>query len=413
MYRGLPREGFERAVLKNRVRTCPRCGAPLRFAYRRKRRLILLRERLALEVDADRCCDAGCPLSAGFGPPEEARLALPKFTYGLDVLTEIARLRWVGRNSVPEMHEELREVYGLPISERNVDYLVQTWQELATAWVLRDRGRIDALERQGGIILAIDGLQPEKGHETLYLFRDTISQTNLLTCPLSNSSSDRLAETIEVVKGLGVTILGVVTDKQQSLVLAVDKALPGTPYQLCQFHFFRDLARPVMEVDRAMKKGIKKKLRGIAPVERKLADSKEAKAASTVRQARAYCVALRATLQDDGKPPLDPGGLKMVDRLRRIDRSLARSQKKGASRAGSLARRDCEGSSLKPAGGTDSPRLCSDPRPGAAPGTTRFNRGSGAGRGRAVAAGTAALATQYPAGASVAGALRAAPRFVR
>lgn len=92
MYRGLPIEGFERAVLKNRVRECPRCGAPLRFAYRRKRRLILLRERLALEVDADRCCDTGCPLSAGFGPPEEARLALPKFTYGLDVLTEIARL---------------------------------------------------------------------------------------------------------------------------------------------------------------------------------------------------------------------------------------------------------------------------------------------------------------------------------
>lgn len=412
MYRGLPTDGFERAVLKNIVRTCPRCGAPLRFAYRRKRRLLLLRERLALEVDCDRCGDAGCPLAAGFGPPEEARLALPKFTYGLDVLTEIARLRWVVKRSVPEIHEELRGVYGLPISERNVDYLVQTWQELGTAWVLRDRERVAALKRQGGIILGIDGLQPEKGHETLYLFRDTISQTNLLTQPLSNSSSDQLAATIEVVKELGVPILGVVTDKQHSLVLAVDKALPGTPHQLCQFHFFRDLAQPVMEADRAMKKGIKKKLRGIASVERKL-DSLNGVQGAALQQARTYCLVLRATLQDDGKPPLDPGGLKMVDRMRLIDRSLARSQKKGASRTGALAPRDCEGPSLEAALGGDPARLCGDPRAGTALGTSWFKRGRGASRCRAVAADTAALAAQYPAGASVASALRAARRFVR
>ena len=58
MFHGIAIEGFERTVLKNQGRECPRCGAPLRFAYRRKRRVILLRERLALEVDVDRCSDA-------------------------------------------------------------------------------------------------------------------------------------------------------------------------------------------------------------------------------------------------------------------------------------------------------------------------------------------------------------------
>ena len=48
MFHGIAIEGFERTVLKNQGRACPRCGAPLRFAYRRKRRVILLRERLAL-----------------------------------------------------------------------------------------------------------------------------------------------------------------------------------------------------------------------------------------------------------------------------------------------------------------------------------------------------------------------------
>lgn len=335
MFQGIPADGFERAVLKNQSRRCPRCGAPVRFAYRRKRRLILLREQLALEVDTDRCSDPSCPLRAGFGPPEEARLALPKFIYGLDVLTEIARLRWVLRQTVPEIHVELHERYGLPISERNVDYSIQTWQELATASVLRDRKRTEALKRQGGIILAIDGLQPEKGHDTLYLFRDTISHTNLLTQTLSNSSSNHLVALIDEVKGLGIPILAVVTDKQHSLVLAVDKALPGTPHQICQFHFFRNLAQPVMEADRAMKKRIKKKLRGIAPVERSI-EKRKAEGTGTggdagVAQAEAYCIALRATLNDNGKPPLDPGGLKMFDRLGLIDHSLAKSQKKGAA----------------------------------------------------------------------------------
>ena len=334
MFRGIAMDGFERTVLKNQSRRCPRCGAPVHFAYRRKRRLILLRERLALEVDADRCSDPTCPLRAGFGPPEEARLALPKFLYGLEVLTEIARRRWVLRQSVPEIHVALHEDYGLPISERNVDYSIQTWQELATASVLRDRRRTEALKRQGGIILAIDGLQPEKGHDTLYLFRDAISHTNLLTRTLSNSSSTSLAALIDEVKGLGIPILAVVTDKQQSLVLAVDKALPGIPHQLCQFHFFRNLAQPVMDADRAMKKRIKKTLRGIAPVERRIAKRQatggDADAAGTA-QVAAYCLALRATLNDNGKPPLDPGGLKMFDRLKLIDASVARSQKKGAA----------------------------------------------------------------------------------
>lgn len=331
MFQGIPADGFERAVLKNQSRRCPRCGAPVRFAYRRKRRLILLREQLALEVDADRCSDPACPLRAGFGPSEEARLALPGFIYGLDVLTEIARLRWVLRHTVPEIHLALHENYGLPISERNVDYSIQTWQDLATASVLRDRKRTEALKRQGGIILAIDGLQPEKGHDTLYLFRDTMSHTTLLTRTVSNSSSQHLVALIDEVKGLGIPILAVVTDKQHSLVLAVDKALPGTPHQLCQFHFFRNLAQPVMEADRAMKKRIKKTLRGIAPVERSIAKQRASGAAAGVVQAEAYCIALRATLTDTGKPPLDPGGLKMLDRVALIDRSLAQSQKKGAA----------------------------------------------------------------------------------
>jgi len=205
---------------------------------------------------------------------------------------------------------------------------MQTWQELATASVLRDQRRIAALKAQGGIILGIDGLQPEKGHETLYLLRDAIAHTNLLTRSLTNSSATHLVALIEEVKAMGFPILGVVTDTQHSLVLAVDKALPDTPHQRCQFHFFRNLAQPVADADHAMKKRIKKTLRGIAPVERSLVSRADAPG---VAQATAHGIALRATLTDTGKPPLDPGGLKMVSRLQQVDQSLTTSREKGGS----------------------------------------------------------------------------------
>ena len=330
MYHGLGWDGFERVVLKNQRRQCPRCGAPLVAAYRRVRRLLSLRERLALTVQVDRCTDAACPLATGgVSPPEEARLALPGFTYGLDVLTEVARLRWGHDRTVPEIHAALQRDYALPIAERTVSYAVETWQELATAWVLRDPARIAALRAQGGIILAVDGLQPERGHETVYVLRDTLSRQNLLTRPLTNSASGELVPLIAEIVALGVPILGVVTDKQQSLVLAVEKALPGVPHQLCQFHFLRDLALPVADADRKLKTAVKKRLRGIAPVERRLATAPPDD--HTAQQAIAYCGALRATLTDDGKPPLAPGGLAMLDRLALLDASLARSVEKGGA----------------------------------------------------------------------------------
>ena len=48
------------------------------------------------------------------------------------------------------------------------------------------------------------------------------------------------------------------------------KALAGVPHQLCQFHYLREAAKPIYEADRHAKKELKKKVRGIRPIERKV-----------------------------------------------------------------------------------------------------------------------------------------------
>ena len=126
-------------------------------------------------------------------------------------------------------------------------------------------------------------------------------------------------------RALGVPIIGVVSDGQASIRCAVAKALPNVPHQLCHFHYLREAAKPVYEADRHAKKELKKRLRGVRPIERQL-DKRTDPEAEVMR---GYCNAVRSALTDDGHPPLAASGLTLHDRLSAISTSLERSTKRG------------------------------------------------------------------------------------
>ena len=50
---------------------------------------------------------------------------------------------------------------------------------------------------------------------------------------------------------------------------AVARALPGVAHELCHFHYLREAAKPIYEADRHAKKELKKRVRGIRPIERR------------------------------------------------------------------------------------------------------------------------------------------------
>jgi hypothetical protein len=74
--------------------------------------------------------------------------------------------------------------------------------------------------------------------------------------------------------------------------------------------------------------GVKKKVRGIRPIERKVEGRDDAEADSI----RGYCAAVRSALTDDGRPPLEASGLKLADRLAKVAASLDRVDSKRGSR---------------------------------------------------------------------------------
>jgi hypothetical protein len=154
----------------------------------------------------------------------------------------------------------------------------------------------------------------------------------LLARSLLSSTSADLAQLLhEALEPLGkkIEVVGVISDGQHSIRLAVAQVLPGVPHQLCQFHFLREAALPVFEADRHLKKELKARLRGVRPIER----SVEGRNDNEARVVRGYCSAVRSALTDDGHPPLDAAGVRLKQRLETVTESLQRVAQKGGRAA--------------------------------------------------------------------------------
>src|SRR3954452_8040101 len=246
-------------VLRPARQLCPGCGGHMRLRYENRRTLVLLTGAVRLRLQIRRCEREGCSsYHVAYRPEAEGAIALAKHEFGLDVIALVGVLRHRDHRSVPEIHQALRE-RGVEIAERSVTNMLDRYDELL-ATSLTDSGRLrKLLAVQGRVILALDGLQPDVGHEVLWVVRDCISGEVLLARSLMSGTAADLAPLLrEVADAVGVPVMGVVSDGQTSIRRAVERALPGIPHQLCQFHFLREAALPVFEADRHAKKELKK-----------------------------------------------------------------------------------------------------------------------------------------------------------
>jgi hypothetical protein len=238
-------------------------------------------------------------------------------------------LRYREHKSVPEIHAHLLG-RGLAVSQRTVTNLLDRYDELLAVALADDARLKRLLAGQGQVVLAIDGLQPDVGHEVLWVLRDCLSGEVLLARSLLSARQQDLAALLGEVKalldGMAVPVGAAVSDGQQSIRKAVAEALPGVPHQLCQFHYLREAARPIYEADRNAKKRLKKEVRGVRKIERACEGREDDPEAEVIL---GYCSAVRSALTDDGRPPLDACGLKLRDRLTAVSASLGRVAEKG------------------------------------------------------------------------------------
>jgi len=308
---------------------CWSCGRALWITDTNHRTVTTLAGLIACTLQIRSCPNRACDrYRRPYRPEAEGTLALPHAEFGLDVIAFVGSRRYAEHRSVPEIHRELC-ARGLSISERAVTDLLHRYEELVTVR-LADRERLqERLVSQPYVVLALDGLQPDVGHEVLWVVRDVLSGEFLLARALLSATQADLAALLREVKdALPAPIRGVISDGQLSIRNAVKAALPGVPHQLCQFHYLREAAQPIYEADRHAKKELKKQVRGVRPIERALEDRDDPETQAT----RAYCLAVRSALTDDGRPPLGAAGLKLHERLTAIHASIGSVQEKRGCR---------------------------------------------------------------------------------
>jgi hypothetical protein len=305
---------------------CSACGGPLWQGYHKKRTLVTLAGVVQLRLKVRTCRNPSCRLyHKAYRPEAEGRFALPHHEFGLDIIAEIGSWRYRDHLSLPEIHQRLVQ-QNVPIAARTVAHLLDRYDELVAVAVL-EPARIRAITQEyGRVILALDGIQPDVGHEVLWVLRDCLSGEILLARSLLSSTEADLSSLLREVRDvLEVPITAVLSDGQQSIRNAVASALPDVPHQLCQFHYLREAATPVFEADRHAKKELKKRVRSIRPLERAVEGQEDDQA----RLVRGYALAIRSALSDDGQAPLDPPGLRLHERLYLIADSLQRVEEKG------------------------------------------------------------------------------------
>lgn len=309
---------------------CPACGRPRWFAYENHRTITTLEGVIAVKLQVRRCVNPACAFyHRPYRPELEGRLALPHHEFGLDVIAWIGAHRYQDHRTVAEIHQALMG-QGVVIASRTVDTLLARYDELVSV-TLASPGRRTRLLQQGRLMLAIDGLQPDKGHEVLWVVREVLSGDVLLARSLLASGRDDLSALLRsAVADLDdLPVVGVVSDGQMALRQAVARVFPHVPHQLCQFHYLREAGRPIWEADRHAQKELRKRVRGVRTLEREVEDRRDPQADVI----RGYCAAVRGALSDSGHPPLEAGGLQLQERLSAITASLDRlAEKRGGWR---------------------------------------------------------------------------------
>jgi len=134
-------------------------------------------------------------------------------------------------------------------------------------------------QNRPSLILSIDGLQPEKGHEVLYVVRELGAKRISFAQALLSNSTAEITQLIRKAKEWAEQLHKPVklwtSDKQDAFVQAIAAEFPETPRRYCQNHFLRDVAKPMLDADSHAKVKMRQKVRGLRAIERAKPKPKE------------------------------------------------------------------------------------------------------------------------------------------
>lgn len=337
-------------TLVRKDRVCPTCGAQMHIRCCRTRNIQAFQGPVRLTVKLVQCRNEHGANATTFAPEQESEYALPRWGIGWDVFCWIGQRRFSRHWSVPQIRHELADSYDIRLSDDAIEDHLAAYQNMAAARHQDLQEMKDAYRDTSDVVLSIDGLQPEKGHETLYVVREVTRHRVWFAEPLLSGSTEEIRTLFlrakRLAEQLNLTVVLWISDKQDAFLKCVAAEFSGVPHRYCANHFFRDLAKTVLDMDSTAKTKMRAKIRGLRALERAVlgaqqADTNPPTPSSDDRHATSplggesgtvvldYCSVVRGILNDNHGGPYHPAGVRMLEALADVQESLDRVASSG------------------------------------------------------------------------------------
>src|SRR4051795_11631812 len=130
--------------------------------------------------------------------------------------------------AVSLIRSELLDDYAIELSDDAIEQYIRRYQVMLAARQQDPESLRREYESAAEIILCIDGLQPEKGHETLYVVRELTRKRIWFAEPLLSATAGEvrrlIAKAKEWAESLGTPVALWMSDKQDAFVKGIAAA---------------------------------------------------------------------------------------------------------------------------------------------------------------------------------------------
>jgi hypothetical protein len=271
---------FTRVVVEVEDNVCAVCGGALHICDHRRHRIFTLQGPVEVVCQLAHGAARQCAARAKTRSPYAAMtLTLPWWLIGWDVCCWMGHRRFARHWSVPQIRGELADTYQSPLSADAIEDALQRYQTMLAARQQDPQVMAAAYRNVDAVVLSMDGLQPETGHETLYGVRELNAKRLWFAEALLSSKVDEgrrlLSQARAWATQVGLPVHLWLSDKQDAFVTGIAAAFPGGPHRYGVNHVLRDVAQPRLETDRHAKVKMRRTVRGLRAIEREVLQQRQ------------------------------------------------------------------------------------------------------------------------------------------
>src|SRR5712691_3846928 len=207
-------------------RACPVCACYMHVCDHRYHHLWTLQGPTQVVNRLVRCPEPAYE-SRGrtFSPAAALSISMPRWCLGWDVFCWLGHRRFARHWSVPQLRAELQDTHQIRLSDDAIEHYIGRYQTMLAARQQDPARLADGYQDITSLVLTIDGLQPEKGHETLYVVRELMRKRVWFAEPLLSSATQEVRRLIALARQwaerLDKPVRVWMSDKQDAFVKAI------------------------------------------------------------------------------------------------------------------------------------------------------------------------------------------------